>query len=96
MVELPTHRLKLKKTTLFPTINYFVAGVTQILVRYTKVPPKPLTCPKPVTIKFYKLAIDLENGVNVPKHSQLFRLSERYSCAALVGIKPKVQKIYQF
>ena len=43
-------------------------------------------------INFCKLAIDLENGVNVPKHSQPFRLPSRYSCAGLVGIKPKIKR----
>ena len=47
-------------------------------------------------INFCKLAIDLENGVNVPKPSQTVRLLKMYSCAGFVGIEPKIQKIYQF
>ena len=43
-----------------------------------------------------KLTFDLENGVKVTKIKLTLQIVPKVHCASLVGIKPKVEEIYQF
>ena len=45
---------------------------------------------------FVSWLVTLKIGSRSPKYSKRFRLSLRYSCASLVGIKTKMQEIYYF
>ena len=59
-----------------------------------------LNCPKGIPVLDWRESssklVTLKMGSRLPMYIKLFRLSLRYSCASLVGIKTNMQEIYHF